>query len=200
MHQSLGGEGFIIGSVGRLDEQKGYACLIRAAKTVCGVRPDVSFVIAGEGPQREYLQGLIDSLGLSERFRLLGFRKDTEVVTSALNLYVSSSLWEGSPLTVLDALALGVPVVSTRVGVVPEVLVNRENGWLTRCGDVDNLARGILEATNASGEARAKIVAMAKLAVASFQDVKGLARQFETVLSKVSQAPACNPMIERNIV
>lgn len=182
MRRVLGTERLIVGSVGRLHEQKGYEYLIHAAQIVSRTRPDVLFVVAGEGPLGQHLQILIDSLGLGGRFRLLGFRSDPEVLTTALDIYVCSSLWEGLPLTVLDAMALGVPVVGTTAGGIPEVITNCRTGWLVEPANVESLARAILEASAISAKARDKIVAAAKSAVAPFQDVEGLARQFEAIL------------------
>jgi glycosyltransferase involved in cell wall biosynthesis len=188
MRQMLGGEGLLVGSVGRLDEQKGYEYLVRAAKIVCQARPDALFVIAGDGPSRSHLQMLIDSLGLSNRFRLLGFRTDPEVVTAALDIFVCSSLFEGTPLTVIDAMSLGIPTVSTPVGVVPEVIIDRRTGWLVEPGNAEALARGIIDASTLSAEVRCQVAGAAKSAAAPFRDVKGLARQFEETLCNTGPA------------
>ncbi len=182
MRAALGGGKLVVGSVGRLDVQKGYEDLIRAAQVVCRNRPDVSFVIAGDGPLRSHLQNLIDSLGLNDRFCLLGFSDAPEVITAALDLFVCSSLWEGSPLSVLDALAAGVPVVSTRVGIVPEVIRHGRTGWLVEPRDPESLASAITEELEVSTEARGRIVFAGKSSVAAFLDAPGLARQFEAVL------------------
>ena len=185
MRAALGGGKLIVGSVGRLDVQKGYEYLIRAAQVVCRNRSDVSFVVAGDGPLKNRLQGLIDSLGLNGRFRLLGFRDDVEVITAALDLYVCPSLWEGLPLTVLDAMALGVPVVSTTAGGVAELISHARNGWLVAPNDVESLASAIIEGMGIGPEARRQIRLAGKSSVAPFLDDPGLARQFEAVLDSV---------------
>ncbi len=185
MRAALGGGHLVVGSVGRLDVQKGYEYLIRAAHVVCRNRPDVSFVVAGDGPLKNRLQGLIDSLGLNGRFCLLGFCDYVEVVAAALDLYVCSSLWEGGPTSVLDAMALGVPVVSTTVGVVAEVISHRHSGWLVEPKNVEALASAIIEGLGISPEARHQIALAGKSSVAPFLDAAGLARQFEAVLDSV---------------
>ena len=175
-----------VASVGRLDEQKGFAYLIHAAQIVCRTRPDVIFLIAGEGSLREPLQALINSAGLASQVYLLGFRADPQIVIAASDIFVCSSLWEGSPLAVLEAMALGVPTVSTNVGVVPEVIIHGKSGWLIQPRNSESLARAILGAADSSKEARAKIIAAARSAVAPFQDTAGLARQFEAALEKTN--------------
>ncbi len=185
MRATLGGRNLVVGSVGRLDVQKGYEYLIRAAQVVCRTRPDFSFVVAGDGPLKDRLQGLIDSLGLNGLFCLLGFRDDAEVITAALDLYVCSSLWEGLPLTVLDAMALGVPVVSTTAGGVAEVISHARSGWLVEPKNVEALASAIIEGLGVSPEARNQIALAGKSSVAPFLDAAGLARQFEAVLDSV---------------
>ncbi|MHB2029612.1 MAG: glycosyltransferase [Acidimicrobiales bacterium] len=185
MRATAGRGNLVVGSVGRLDIQKGYEYLIRAAQVVCRNRLDVSFVIAGDGSLRNQLQRLIDSLGLNGRFSLLGFRDDPEVVTAGLDLFVCSSLWEGSPLSVLDALAAGIPVVSTRVGVVPEVISHGRTGWLVEPRDVESLASTIIESLGISQEVRLETALAGRLAVAPYLDGSGLARQFEAVLDSV---------------
>jgi glycosyltransferase involved in cell wall biosynthesis len=182
VRRALGSQRLIVGSVGRLDEQKGYEYLIRAAQVVRKAHPEVLFVVAGDGPQRDELQDLIDSLDLRAHFRLLGFRSDAEVVTSAFDLYVCPSLWEGLPLTVLDAMALEVPVISTAVGGIREAINDGESGWLVEPESAQALARSILYASSISNETRRKLIRAASCAVAPFQDLKGLAREFEAVL------------------
>ncbi|MBV8357234.1 MAG: glycosyltransferase, partial [Deltaproteobacteria bacterium] len=186
MRSGSGAARLILASAGRLDEQKGFEYLIRAAQIVCSARPDVLFLIAGEGPLREPLQTLINSAGLAFQVRLLGFRSDPQMVIAASDIFVCSSLWEGSPLAVLEAMALGVPTISTNVGVVPEVIVHGESGWLTQPRNPESLARAMLDAADSSKEVRAKIIAAAKSAVAPFQDTAGLARQFEAALEKTN--------------
>ncbi len=99
---------------------------------------DIELWIAGEGDAQEELQVLIGHLGLSDRVRLLGFCSDTVGLYHAMDLFVLSSLREGLPNVVLEALAMEVPVVSTRVAGVPKMITDGETGVLCRVGDIDH--------------------------------------------------------------
>lgn len=136
----------LICSAGRLDEQKGYDYLIQAARRVMDAHPNVLFVIAGDGPLRAHLEGLIAGLHMKEQFRLLGFRQDLQNVIAASDLFVSSSLWEGLPIVAVESVMLRRPLVLTKVGGSPEVVMEGENGYVVPAADVDALAKGILTA------------------------------------------------------
>lgn len=136
----------LICSAGRLDEQKGYDYLVQAARRVLDSRPEVVFVIAGDGPLRAHLEGLIAELHMKEQFRLLGFRQDLQNVIAASDLFVSSSLWEGLPIVAVESVMLSKPLVLTKVGGSPEVVVQGKNGYLVSAADPNALARAILAA------------------------------------------------------
>lgn len=141
--------GLLIGSLGRLEEQKGYEYLVRAARRVVDARPNVRFAIAGEGPLRSHLVGLIRELNLTEHFCLCGFRTDIASFLKMLDIFVCSSLWEGGPLTVAEALLMDKPVVSTAVGFVPELIVGRYAGhFVVPPGDVQALATAVTKAVD----------------------------------------------------
>jgi glycosyltransferase involved in cell wall biosynthesis len=129
----------LIGAVGRLSDEKGFDVLLRAA--AAGFDSDV--VIAGEGPLRPALESLIAELGLSSRVRLLGFRSDTISLYQALDVFVLSSRREGLPNVVLEAMAMGVPVVATRVGGLLELVEPGRNGLLVEPDSVADLARAV---------------------------------------------------------
>lgn len=142
----------LVGSIGRLEEQKGYRCLINAALRVTQTHPKVHFAIAGEGPLHSSLQRLIDELRLNDRFHLCGFREDAGNFLAALDLFVSPSLWEGGPLTLIEAMLLGKPVVATSVGVSSEIVAPGENGELVPPSDAQALATAILLALERTGD------------------------------------------------
>jgi glycosyltransferase involved in cell wall biosynthesis len=133
----------LVGSIGRLEEQKGYHCLIDAAARVIEKHRDVHFVIAGEGSFRPLLQRRIDELELKNHFHLCGFKEDAVNFLAALDIFVSSSLWEGGPMTLIEALLLNKPVVATTVGVSSEIVVPGQNGELVPPSDPEALAGAI---------------------------------------------------------
>jgi glycosyltransferase involved in cell wall biosynthesis len=134
---------FIVGTAVVLSEQKGITHLIAAARRVLSEDPSVRFVVAGDGPLRPQLEAEAKDLGAG--FRFLGYRSDIPELVSAYDLYVLSSLWEGLPLALLEALAIGKPIVATRVGGNPEIVEDGVNGYIVPPRDPDALARRILD-------------------------------------------------------
>jgi glycosyltransferase involved in cell wall biosynthesis len=136
---------FVVGTAVVLSEQKGIPYLLQAAKIVCEQAPEVRFVIAGDGPLRAELETMNRQMGLTEKVKFLGYRSDIPHFISAIQLYALSSLWEGLPLALIEACAIGKPMVATTVGGNPEIIEHGKNGYLVAPKDVDNLAKHILE-------------------------------------------------------
>jgi glycosyltransferase involved in cell wall biosynthesis len=135
----------LVGTVTRLRVEKGTEHLVRAAPAVLARWPDALFVIAGDGPLANELKRLGRELGVAERVRFLGFRSDVPALLAALDVLVIPSLTEGFPLSLVEAMAAGVPVVATRVGGVPEVATDGHNVLLVPPADPEALARRTLE-------------------------------------------------------
>jgi glycosyltransferase involved in cell wall biosynthesis len=139
----------LIGTVANLRAQKGYPDLLRAARHVIDAVPNARFVAAGRGPQQGELEALHLDLGLGDRFRFLGHRADAVRVMSGLDLFCLASHHEGLPVALMEALALGLPVVSTRAGGIPELITDGDQGLLVDIGSVDALANALIsEARN----------------------------------------------------
>ncbi len=136
-------ERIVLGAMGRLAEQKRFDLLIRAADRLLEAGHDLSLLIAGEGPSRPALQALIDELGRSERIGLLGFQQEIIPLYEAMDVFVLSSLREGLPNVVLEAMALEVPVVATRIAGMPRLIENGKNGVLVDPGAVETLGDAI---------------------------------------------------------
>ena len=130
---------FVIGGVGRLSAEKGFDLLIRATDQLVRGGADVELLIAGEGHEKSNLEQLIAQLGRQERIRLLGYRSDTVELFQALDVFALSSIREGLPNVVLEAMALEVPVVATRVAGVPRLIQSGENGLLIEPGSLEQL-------------------------------------------------------------
>jgi glycosyltransferase involved in cell wall biosynthesis len=133
----------IIGSVGRLVPPKGFDVLLRAMPAVLRRVPDAFLVIAGEGPDRQRLEGLIQELSLEDHARLLGTREDIPGVYRSLDLFVLPSFNEGMPMVVMEAMAAGLPVVATAVGAVP-ALISQSGAGLVEPGDCAGLTEAIV--------------------------------------------------------
>lgn len=132
-----------IGSVGRLLKEKGYDVLLQAFKEVSEKHSNVTLSIAGDGPELESLLGLRKELGLSRQAHFLGFRDDVPDLLSSWDIYVQPSRWEGLCITVIEAMASGLPVVATNVGGIPESVVDGKTGFLVHAGDMQELAEKI---------------------------------------------------------
>ena len=134
----------VVGIVARLHEVKGHRYFLEAAREVLTARPDTRFVVVGDGPCRSALQEMACRLEIAGQVTFTGFVKDVRPLMSGLTLLVVSSLWEGFGLTAVEAMALGVPVVATEVGGLPEVVLHGETGMLVPPANTPALAKGIL--------------------------------------------------------
>lgn len=138
----------LIGIVGRLVPIKNHALFLQAAQRVRQSLPEAHFVIIGDGELREALSVQAQALSLAESVTFTGFLRDLCPVYSDLDLVVISSNNEGTPVSIIEALAAGVPVVSTAVGGVPDLLDGGRFGTLVPPGDADALAGAMLAALN----------------------------------------------------
>lgn len=130
----------IVVSVGRLDPLKNQEVLIRAFKKVSHSFPGYKLVIYGEGFLRKHLERVRDELGLHEKVMLLGERHNVFDLISSAQLFVLSSDFEGMPNALLEAMCIGLPVVSTKVSGAVEMIEDGENGLLVNVGDWEGLA------------------------------------------------------------
>ena len=133
-------QGPVIGTVTRLEHQKGIDLLLRATALLVPTFPGLSVLIAGDGPLRGKLVKLSRRLGLAQCVRFLGWRRDPARVMGALDVFCLSSRWEGLPVCVLEAMAVGVPVVATDAGGTAEAVLDGETGLIVPCDDAAGLA------------------------------------------------------------
>ncbi|HPV06224.1 MAG TPA: glycosyltransferase family 4 protein [Aggregatilineales bacterium] len=136
----------LVGIIGRLVPIKNHDLFLAAARRVREERPDTHFVIVGDGERRAELEALVQEMGLADAVTFTGWRDDLPGIYADLDVLVISSRNEGTPVSIIEAMAAGVPVVSTDVGGVADVLLGGELGRLTPPSDADALARGIVEA------------------------------------------------------
>jgi glycosyltransferase involved in cell wall biosynthesis len=147
-------EAFLVVSVGRLVPVKGHAHLIDALPEVLRRRPDAAVLIVGDGPLRNDLEGRARSLGVGDRVRFSGHLGDVASVLGAADLFALPSLNEGLGLALVEAMATGLAAVASRVGGVPEVVVDGETGLLTPPRDAGALAGAVLRLMEDAGERR----------------------------------------------
>jgi len=148
-------QGKMLISVGRLSEAKDQETLLLAMKKLANDGVDVSLALVGEGELRGNLERSIEQLGLEQRVFLLGNRTDVHELLPDAAMFVLSSRREGLPMVLLEAMASGLPVVSSRVGGIPEVVKEGENGFLVPPENPDLLAEKIVLMLNQQEQARA---------------------------------------------
>jgi glycosyltransferase involved in cell wall biosynthesis len=148
------GHGPVIGLVGRLVPQKGFLDVLACAPEILSCKPDTRFVIAGDGPQRAELEQAARDAGISHAVIFTGARADIQRFYAAMDIFVLPSLNEGMPMTVLEAMAAGKPVVASRVGGVPEMLCDGESGILVQPGNRRQLKEALVGLLEAPARAR----------------------------------------------
>lgn len=146
--------GPVIGIVANLSPQKDYPTLLQAAVQVAKANEDARFLIVGDGPLRASLQAETIRLGLEGRVVFTGLRTDVDRCLSCMDTFVLSSVREGFSNALLEAMAMGLPVVASRVGGNIEAVKVGESGYLFQPGDYNELARYILRLIGNPGQAR----------------------------------------------
>jgi glycosyltransferase involved in cell wall biosynthesis len=136
----LGPNRFLIGAIGRLSAEKGFDVLVRAVHLSRSRGVDVALMIVGEGGQRRELEELANRLELRDRVHLMGYHADAARFFEAMDVFALASVREGLPNTLLEAMAMSVPVVATRVGGVATVIQHDHDGLLVEPGDERLLA------------------------------------------------------------
>ncbi len=134
----------IVGVVARLEAEKGHRTLIDAWPEVVAAVPNAWLLVIGEGSERDALEAEAASLGVSERIVFTGRREDVPAVTAALDVAVLPSYREAQGLSVLEAMALGRPVIASKVGGIPEMIEDGVTGLLVPPNDCDALAGAII--------------------------------------------------------
>ena len=131
----------VIGNVGRLSDQKNPLEWIHIAHRLSKEVDDVIFLLVGDGPLRLDIEEEIKKLQLSEKVILTGLTRDVQSYLSIMDVFLITSLWEGLPRTVLQAMAMGIPVVAYKSGGIPEVVNDGISGYLCNQGDTDEMTK-----------------------------------------------------------
>lgn len=139
---------FVIGSAGRFVPVKDYLFMVEVAKEVNAKTDKIRFELAGEGPMLSEIQGLINKYGLDKRFILRGFIRDIDSFYPGLDVYLNTSLHEGIPMSVLEAMAYGAPPIVPRVGGLEEIVTNGVDGYLVDTREPGDYAERCLSLYN----------------------------------------------------
>lgn len=134
----------VIGSVANYLPQKAYPVLFEAARRALDAEPRLRFVAVGQGHMAAEIEALHARLGFGDRFQLLGYRPDAIRVLAGCDIFTLASHYEGLPVALMEALALGLPVAATAVGGIPDAIVDGREGLLVAPGHPDELADAYL--------------------------------------------------------
>jgi len=184
-------------AVGRMVRTKGFDTLVKASHQLRQRGIDHNLIIIGDGPQRPELQRLIESLGLHDAVRLPGYCSPREVQTALAeaDAFVLPVGWdpilkipEGVPVALMEAMAVGIPVVSGRTAGIPELIEDGITGFLANPGDHSDLAEVVARLFSLSNEDRGSITLAARQKIVSEHDIVALTRDLHTFLTRCARA------------
>lgn len=172
----------IVLSTGRLARQKGFKYLIDSASKIIEKHNNVYFFLAGQGKLEGELQARIARLGIGHRFFLLGFVEDIHPLLKGADVFVFSSLFEGMPNSILEAMSHALPVVSTNVNGVTELIEDGKNGYSVPSCDVNSMQQA-LENLIASAEKRKIVGENARKTVVDKFSVNQMVRKLDAFVT-----------------
>ncbi len=177
----------LVGLVGRLVPIKGVRYFIAAAARVALALPQARFVVIGDGPERDALERQSRHAGLGDRLIFLGWRRDVEWLYPDLDVVVLSSLNEGTPVSIIEAMAAGRPVVATQVGGIPDLIQDGVTGLLVPPRDSAAIATAVVRLLRDAGE-RQRLGAAARRAVTPRFTAARMARDMDTLYWRTLEA------------
>jgi glycosyltransferase involved in cell wall biosynthesis len=173
-------DGPVVGSAARLEEQKGFDILIAAMRGV----PSARLVLVGDGRERCVLEHQVNALGMEDRVEFCGWLDDARPAIKGFDVFALASRTESFPLTIVEAMLSGVPVVATNVGSVAEAIIDERTGLLVQPGDVDGLASGIRRLLD-DAPLRADLIARARVLAVERFTVESMVAGYERLWSEV---------------
>jgi len=182
----LAADEFAIGTITRLHDSKGNNFLVEAAAKVVQERPKARFFLVGEGPLLPALEAQARALNLGDRFVFAGFRRDVAATLSAFDLSAFPSLWEGTPITAFEALAMGKPIVATDADGLLDILTDGHDAVIVPRRDADALAHTLIWAIDSPAE-RARLSANARVTGREY-DILAFVRKMERLYEMLHDA------------
>ncbi|HEU5181133.1 MAG TPA: glycosyltransferase [Candidatus Polarisedimenticolia bacterium] len=176
----------VAGFVGRLSSEKGISLFLDVAHDVAARLPESRFLVAGDGPLLQDMVRKSQDLRIADRVLFAGFREDIPHVLAAIDLLVLASTSEGLPNVVLEAMAAGRPVISTRVGGCSEIIDDGATGYLTDSGDREALARRVTEVLSSPDRGRSLGEAGRRRAISEFSTAD-LLRPMEQIYTRMRE-------------
>jgi glycosyltransferase involved in cell wall biosynthesis len=175
----------VIGSIGRMAEEKGYHFLLEAFALVLNLHPETFLLLVGEGPLGTSLRRYADELGIASHVVFAGSQKNVDAVFASLDLFVSSSLWEGLSTVILESMASGTPIVATSIAGTREIIRDKVNGWLVPAANPSALANAIDEALENSTACEV-FASRAKKDVGAFS-IEAIVAEYEEIFTELGK-------------
>jgi glycosyltransferase involved in cell wall biosynthesis len=187
----------VAGIVAALRPEKQHELFLHAAALVHRQSPECRFLIVGDGPQRVMLEALAGDLGLAGLVHFLGTRGDVLQLLALMDVFVLTSKMEASPVSILEAMASGKPVVATRVGSVPETVIEGRTGYLVAPDSADEVAANVLELLG--DPVRAAVMGQAgREEVVAHWSIERMVEGYEEMLSGIYRRKAGDGRGRRN--
>jgi glycosyltransferase involved in cell wall biosynthesis len=187
--QGFSADDLLFACVARYYPQKNHRTLIEAFAAGPAQLPNARLLLAGDGHLQGEVEAQVRRLGLTSRVHFLGRRNDVDELLAASDIFALASLWEGNPLSVMEAMAAGLPAVVTAVGGVPELVANEKQGLVVAPGDAAALSAAMLRLATDPAMRKAMGTAAALRAATEFDD-RNMVEAYESLYDELLSAPA----------
>ena len=174
----------MIGIVARLSAQKAHHVLLEAFAVLRGSQPEARLVVVGGGPREQELRELATELGLGDSIQFTGMLRDVPAVLPAFDVSCLSSVHEGVPIALIEAMAAGVPIVASDCGAVRDIVEDGKQGYLVPVGDVDRFADR-LHLLAGDANLRARLGKAGRARAEGEFDIERTARAYEDLLAEL---------------
>ena len=177
----------VVLGVGRLAAEKGFDALIESVSQLTESYPDIGLIIVGEGKLREQLQALAEERGIANKVMMPGFYDQIPALMRQSDVLAMPSKTEGLPMTALEAMAVGIPIVATRVGALPAVLEQGEGGWFVDSNSSKSVATSLKDCLEDPEKTGSKIRWAKEKVVQSFS-AEAMEKAYRDIYQKVFAA------------
>jgi L-malate glycosyltransferase len=177
---------FTIGSSGRLFPIKDYPLMVEIAKIVAKKSKNVRFILAGDGPERNRLESLMQDYDLEEFFTLMGHTDNMDAFYQELDLYINTSLHEGIPMSILEAMSYGLPVIAPDVGGISEIIEDGVEGYLIHGRDPEDFSERCIRLVE-NRQLRAKMSKAAREKVIKEFSMERMAEQYYNLYMQIAK-------------
>ncbi|WP_420645556.1 glycosyltransferase [Candidatus Leptofilum sp.] len=183
----ISADDIVVGTVGRLSKQKGYSILLQAASIILKKSNNIYFLIVGTGLLEQELKDLATQLKISDKVIFLGARHDIEEIYAIMDLFINSSLWEGLPTVILEAMSANVPVIGTEVSGNTELIQDEETGWLVPPNNPQELASVINKVLSIDPNKKMIVCEQAKEFIGTRFSIHGIAKSHIRFYQRLAQ-------------